>query len=153
MQTVPGYRLIAAITKAVEGYEEKTSVLPFFSRQQHALPVCIRHTESFALFAGQAFRAVGLQLPPRPTQVQKQGMKLAAWCMTIKSHAPTRSEKELPFAGQRFGADGDQATATALTAIKDAEAEEARQRLAEKAAKKAAFNAEYDVGAYHLLHL
>lgn len=48
--------------------------------------------------------------------------------------------------GQKFGADGDQTTETALKAIKDAEAEEARQRLADKAAKKAAFNAEYDVG-------
>lgn len=49
-------------------------------------------------------------------------------------------------AGEKFGADGDQATATALKAIQDAAADEAKQRLAEKAAKKAAFNAEYDVG-------
>ena len=49
-------------------------------------------------------------------------------------------------AGEQFGADGDQATATALKAIQDAAADEAKQRLAEKAAKKAAFNAEYDVG-------
>ena len=49
-------------------------------------------------------------------------------------------------AGEKFGADGDQATATALKAIQDAAAHEAKQRLAEKAAKKAAFNAEYDVG-------
>lgn len=33
-----------------------------------------------------------------------------------------------------------------MKAIQDAAAEEAKQRLAEKAAKKAAFNAEYDVG-------
>ena len=49
-------------------------------------------------------------------------------------------------AGEKFGADGDQATATALKAIQDAAADEAKHRLAEKAAKKAAFNAEYDVG-------
>jgi len=49
-------------------------------------------------------------------------------------------------AGEKFGADGDQATATAMKAIQDAAADEAKQRLAEKAAKKAAFNAEYDVG-------
>ena len=49
-------------------------------------------------------------------------------------------------AGEKFGADGDQATATALKAIQDAAADETKQRLAEKAAKKAAFNAEYDVG-------
>lgn len=40
-----------------------------------------------------------------------------------------------------------------MKAIQEATAEEAKQRLAEKAAKKAAFNAEYDVGeisfAYH----
>ncbi len=46
-------------------------------------------------------------------------------------------------AGEKFG---DQATATALKAIQDAAADEAKQRLAEKTAKKAAFNAEYDVG-------
>ena len=50
------------------------------------------------------------------------------------------------FTGEKFGADGDAATATALQAIQDAAAEETKQRLAEKAAKKAAFNAEYDVG-------
>ncbi len=49
-------------------------------------------------------------------------------------------------AGEKFLADGDQATATAMKAIQDAAADEAKQRLAEKAAKKAAFNAEYDVG-------
>lgn len=49
-------------------------------------------------------------------------------------------------AGKKFGADGDQTTATAMKAIQDAAADEAKQRLAEKAAKKAAFNAEYDVG-------
>ena len=49
-------------------------------------------------------------------------------------------------AGEKFGADGDAATSTALKAIQDAAAEETKQRLAEKAAKKAAFNAEYDVG-------
>jgi len=49
-------------------------------------------------------------------------------------------------ADEKFGADGDQATATAMKAIQDAAADEAKQRLAEKAAKKAAFNAEYDVG-------
>ena len=52
----------------------------------------------------------------------------------------------LPDAGERFGADGDKTTATAMKAIQDAAADEAKQRLAEKAAKKAAFNAEYDVG-------
>ena len=52
------------------------------------------------------------------------------------------------FAGEKFGADGDAATSTAMKAIQDAAAEEAKQRLAEKAAKKAAFNAEYDVGKY-----
>ena len=50
------------------------------------------------------------------------------------------------FPGEKFGADGDQATATAMQAIKDAAGEEERQRVAEKASKKAAFNAEYDVG-------
>ena len=49
-------------------------------------------------------------------------------------------------AGEKFGADGDAATSTAMKAIQDAAAEEAKQRVAEKAAKKAAFNAEYDVG-------
>ncbi|KAL3145804.1 hypothetical protein ABBQ38_015181 [Trebouxia sp. C0009 RCD-2024] len=48
--------------------------------------------------------------------------------------------------GEKFGADGDAATSTAMKAIQEATAEEAKQRLAEKAAKKAAFNAEYDVG-------
>ena len=54
-------------------------------------------------------------------------------------------------AGERFGADGDAATSTAMKAIQDAAAEEAKQRLAEKAAKKAAFNAEYDVGELAVL--
>ena len=49
-------------------------------------------------------------------------------------------------AGENFGDDGDAATATAMKAIQEAAAEEGKQRLAEKAAKKAAFNAEYDVG-------
>ena len=48
--------------------------------------------------------------------------------------------------GEKFGADGDQTTVTAMQAIKDATAEEQRQRVADKASKKAAFNAEYDVG-------
>ncbi len=52
--------------------------------------------------------------------------------------------------GEKFGADGDQTTATAMKAIQDAAADEAKQRLAEKAAKKAAFNAEYDVGKLEL---
>lgn len=54
-------------------------------------------------------------------------------------------------AGEKFGADGDAATSTAMKAIQDAAAEEAKQRLAEKAAKKAAFNAEYDVGELAVL--
>lgn len=54
-------------------------------------------------------------------------------------------------AGEKFGADGDAATKTALQAIQDAAAEETKQRLAEKAAKKAAFNAEYDVGELAVL--
>lgn len=52
----------------------------------------------------------------------------------------------LLFAGEKFAADGDAATSTAMKAIQDAAAEESKQRLADKAAKKAAFNAEYDVG-------
>ena len=55
-------------------------------------------------------------------------------------------------AGEKFGADGDAATSTAMKAIQDAAAEEAKQRLSEKAAKKAAFNAEYDVGELALVH-
>ena len=45
-------------------------------------------------------------------------------------------------AGQGFGADGDEATATAMKALRD----EAKVLRDEKAAKKAAFDAEYDVG-------
>ena len=56
------------------------------------------------------------------------------------------SQETTVFPGEKFGADGDQATATAMQAIKDAAGEEERQRVAEKASKKAAFNAEYDVG-------
>ena len=56
-----------------------------------------------------------------------------------------------PLAGEKFGADGDAATSTAMKAIQDAAAEEGKQRLAEKAAKKAAFNAEYDVGELAVL--
>lgn len=43
--------------------------------------------------------------------------------------------------GQQFSADGDAATATAMKAIQD----EARARRDDKAAKKAAFDTEYDV--------
>ena len=39
-----------------------------------------------------------------------------------------------------------------MKAIQDAAAEEAKQRLSEKAAKKAAFNAEYDVGELAFVH-
>ena len=46
--------------------------------------------------------------------------------------------------GQSYGADGDAATATALKAIED----EARARREEKAAQKAAFDSEYDVGVF-----
>ena len=49
-------------------------------------------------------------------------------------------------AGVKFGA-GDDVTATALNAIKSAGKEELKDRIAEKAAKKAAFDSEYDVGA------
>ena len=45
--------------------------------------------------------------------------------------------------GQNFGATGDAVTAAALKAIQ----EDTSARQEEKAAKKAAFNAEYDVGA------
>ena len=45
-------------------------------------------------------------------------------------------------AGQKLGADGDKATAAAMQALQD----EAKALQAEKAAKKAAFDAEYDVG-------
>ncbi len=44
--------------------------------------------------------------------------------------------------GQGFGADGDEATTTAMKALRD----EAKALRDEKAAKKAAFDAEYDVG-------
>ena len=44
--------------------------------------------------------------------------------------------------GREFGGDGDAATATALKAIQD----EARARRDDKAAKKTAFDNEYDVG-------
>ena len=44
--------------------------------------------------------------------------------------------------GREFGGDGDAATATALKAIQD----EARARQDDKAAKKTAFDSEYDVG-------
>lgn len=50
------------------------------------------------------------------------------------------------FAGVKFGA-GDDVTAVALQAIKSAGKEEEKDRIAEKAAKKAAFDSEYDVGA------
>lgn len=46
------------------------------------------------------------------------------------------------FAGERFGADGDAATAAAMAAIRD-EAEELRRQ---KVAKKAVFDEEYDIG-------
>lgn len=48
--------------------------------------------------------------------------------------------------GQKFGADGDAATAAAMKAIDAAAAEEAaeQQRAADKAAKKAAFDADFD---------
>jgi hypothetical protein len=50
-------------------------------------------------------------------------------------------------AGERFGG-GDAVTAAAARAIKSAAAEEAAdRRIADKAAKKAAFDTEYDVGA------
>ena len=45
--------------------------------------------------------------------------------------------------GQKFGADGDEATGAALQAIQD-EAQAARRT--EKAAKKSIFDAEYDTG-------
>ena len=45
-------------------------------------------------------------------------------------------------AGGTLGADGDEATAAAMRALRD----EAKVLQAEKAAKKAAFDAEYDVG-------
>ena len=45
-------------------------------------------------------------------------------------------------AGRTLGADGDEATAAAMRALRD----EAKVLQAEKAAKKAAFDAEYDVG-------
>jgi hypothetical protein len=49
--------------------------------------------------------------------------------------------------GERFGG-GDAVTAAAARAIKSAAAEEAAdKRTADKAAKKAAFDTEYDVGA------
>jgi hypothetical protein len=44
--------------------------------------------------------------------------------------------------GEKFGAEVDTATATAMKAIRD----EAQARHADKAAKKAAFDSEYDVG-------
>lgn len=46
------------------------------------------------------------------------------------------------YSGQGFGADGDKATATAMKALRD----EAKALRDEKAAKKAAFDSEYDVG-------
>lgn len=46
--------------------------------------------------------------------------------------------------GREYGGDGDAATATALKAIQD----EARARHDDKAAKKAAFDTEYDVGMF-----
>ena len=46
--------------------------------------------------------------------------------------------------GERLGGDGDVATATAMAAIRD----EAAARRADKAARKAAFDSEYDVGEY-----
>ena len=53
----------------------------------------------------------------------------------------------LVFTGERFGG-GDAVTAAAARAIKSAAAEEAAdKRTADKAAKKAAFDTEYDVGA------
>ena len=45
-------------------------------------------------------------------------------------------------AGGKLGADGDEATAAAMRALRD----EAKVLQTEKAAKKAAFDAEYDVG-------
>lgn len=50
--------------------------------------------------------------------------------------------------GQKFGADGDAATAAAMKAIDAAAAEEAAEqhRAADKAAKKAAFDANFDAG-------
>ena len=45
-------------------------------------------------------------------------------------------------AGRALSADGDEATAAAMRALRD----EAKALQAEKAAKKAAFDAEYDVG-------
>ena len=50
--------------------------------------------------------------------------------------------------GEQFGADGDAATTTALRAIQDA----SRARQDDKAAKKAAFDSEYDVGRVFSLH-
>ena len=44
--------------------------------------------------------------------------------------------------GQKYGADGDIATATALKAIQD----ETKAMRSDKAAKKATFDSEYDVG-------
>ena len=46
--------------------------------------------------------------------------------------------------GRQFGGDGDAATATALKAIQD----EAKARRDDKAAKKASFDTEYDVGEH-----
>ena len=48
--------------------------------------------------------------------------------------------------GQQFGADGDKATAAAMKALRD----EAKALRDEKAAKKAAFDSEYDVGELRL---
>ena len=44
--------------------------------------------------------------------------------------------------GEKFGVDGDKATATAMQAIAD----EKKQRQSEKAAKKSVFDSEYDTG-------
>jgi len=46
--------------------------------------------------------------------------------------------------GEKFGGEADAATATAMQAIRD----EAKARNADKAAKKAAFDSEYDVGEH-----
>ena len=51
----------------------------------------------------------------------------------------------MSLAGVKVGA-GDDVTAMALHAIKSAGKEDLKDRLAEKAAKKAAFDSEYDVG-------
>lgn len=73
---------------------------------------------------------------------------------TACGHLRAAAAKELLTAvkllltGERFGG-GDAVTAAAARAIKSAAAEEAAdKRSADKAAKKAAFDTEYDIGAF-----